>query len=428
MRGAARLSRSSSDMTRATAVPAEHAKTASRGWRIWVAPVTIMLSTLLSYIDRQVLAVLSPMILSETGLSASAYANAISAFSILYMIGNPIWGSILDYVGLRLGLLAAVALWTMASTSHAWVSGFAGFAIARAVLGFGEGAAFPGALRTASEALPPNRQSRGVALGYSGASLGAIITPLVITPVALAYGWRSAFLITGALGAIWLALWWQISLPPFLPPARRSAMKFVWPDLRERRFWVIVSSFGLGAIALGVVAYLSPLYLNRALGLTQAEVGKVVWIPMVGWEAGYFFWGWIADRFAADMPDRSRPAKIFLLLTLLSLPVAFVTLTESLAAVLALLFWATFVADGFVVMSLRVGTRIYPRDRTAMVAGIGSGSWALVQAVLLPVYGKWMDWQWYGIIFLSIALLPMAGTAMWFGLTRSERLWEKTGV
>src|SRR5688572_30180045 len=99
----------------------------AKGFRMWVAPITIMLCTLLSYIDRQVLAVLSPMILSETGLSATSYANAISAFSIFYMIGNPLWGSLLDHVGLRVGMIAAVTLWTAASTSHAWVSGFLGF-------------------------------------------------------------------------------------------------------------------------------------------------------------------------------------------------------------------------------------------------------------------------------------------------------------
>src|SRR5262245_61865223 len=209
------------------------------------------------------------------------------------MIGNPLWGSVLDYIGLRAGMLIAVGLWTAASTSHAWVTGFIGFAVARAVLGFGEGAAFPGAFRTAAQALPPEQQGRGMALGYSGASLGALITPLLVTPIAALFGWQSAFLITGALGAAWLLLWLGVAQPPFLPKTKRTSAKMAWPNLLERRFWVISASFGLGAVALGIVAYLSPLYLNRALGLTQSEIGKVVWIPMVGWEAGYFFWGWV---------------------------------------------------------------------------------------------------------------------------------------
>src|SRR5262245_51561596 len=84
------------------------------GWLVWVAPFAIMLSTLLSYIDRQVLAVLSPMILADTGLTATMYANALSAFSVAYMIGNPLWGSFLDYIGLRRGLVISVTLWTLA--------------------------------------------------------------------------------------------------------------------------------------------------------------------------------------------------------------------------------------------------------------------------------------------------------------------------
>src|SRR5262245_38699155 len=234
-----------------------------------------MLATLLSYIDRQVLAVLAPTILHDTGLSANQYTIAISAFSYAYMLGNPLWGSLLDNVGLRLGMLMAVGLWTAASASHAWVTGLMGFAVARAVLGFGEGAAFPGAYRTASESLPNDQVSRGMALGYSGASLGAIITPLLITPVALRFGWQTAFLITGGLGTTWLLLWLIIARPPFLHLKKREKVKMAWPNIFERRFWVVGSSFGLGAVALGIVAYLSPLYLSRAIGLTQAQVGHV---------------------------------------------------------------------------------------------------------------------------------------------------------
>jgi len=400
----------------------------AKGFRMWTAPATIMLATLLSYIDRNTLAALSVMILADTNMSAESYSWTISAFSIAYMIGNPLWGSVLDHVGLRAGMLVAVTLWTAASTAHAWVAGFVGFAVARAVLGFGEGAAFPGALRTAAESLPEDRQSRGMALGYSGASLGAIITPPLMNRVALAYGWRTAFLVTGLFGAVWLLVWAMVARPPFLPKHARRSGKIVWPNLADRRCWVIASSFGLGAVALGIVGYLTPLYLNRALGLTQAQLGDVLWIPLVGWEAGYFFWGWMADRYAADMPDRERPKRLFIVLTLLALPVGLITQTDSLALTLMLLFWATFVADGFVVTSLRVGTRIYPREQTAMVAGIGSASWSAVQAVVLPLYGRWVDQAWFTGIFVTMSLLPLAGTGLWLLLSRDLALWRREQV
>jgi ACS family hexuronate transporter-like MFS transporter len=245
--------------------------------------------------------------------------------------------------------------------------------------------------------------------------MGALLTPLIVTPIAVIYGWRFAFLITGALGALWLMLWLYVSRPPYLPQHEPGRMKLQWPDLRERRFWVNVSSFGLGGMALGIVGYLSPLYLNRVLGLTQIELGRVLWIPFLGWEIGYFFWGWVADRYAAHT---DRPVRIFVLLTILSLPVAFVTFTQSWQVVIGLFTWATFVADGFVVMSLRVGSRIFPKDRTAMVAGIGSGSWAAVQAVILPVYGLAFDRQWYTVCFVSMSVLPAVGTLLWLWLSK----------
>jgi ACS family hexuronate transporter-like MFS transporter len=136
--------------------------TTPRYW-VWTASVVMMVCSWLSYVDRQILAVLSPVILMDTGMSAQSYATVVSAFSLAYMIANPVWGSLLDYFGLRIGMLAAVGLWTVASASHSLMSGFWGFAAARALLGFGEGATFPGGFRTAMDSLPKEKQARGIA-------------------------------------------------------------------------------------------------------------------------------------------------------------------------------------------------------------------------------------------------------------------------
>lgn len=385
---------------------------------MWVASGVIMLCSWLSYVDRQVLAVLSPMILKDTHLSVAAYADAIAAFSVAYMVANPVWGSILDRIGLRAGMLMAVAIWTAASVSHAWVAGLLGFATARAVLGFGEGATFPGGLRTASDSLPADRRSRGMAIAYSGSTLGAIVTPLLITPIALAFGWRFAFLITGTLGALWLGLWWAVARPPWLV-ATRHTQKIVWPRLTERRFWMLVCGMGLGGAPLGTVLTLSPVYLNRVLRMTQAELGNILWAPTLGWGIGYYFWGWVADR---NVGDNQRPAGLYLLLTVLSLPIVLVTWTNSQPFVLALFFWGMFIAVGFITLSLHVAAHAYPQDQTGMVAGIGSGAWGAVQALVLPAYGHWFDQRWYALTWSSMALLPVAGTALWLWMSRRPRV------
>jgi ACS family hexuronate transporter-like MFS transporter len=389
-------------------------------WRMWLPSGVLMLSTLLSYVDRQTLSVLSPTILRDTGLNAGDYGDVGSAFQLAYMFANPLWGAILDYVGLRRGMLAAVTIWTVASVSHAWVAGFWGFAIARTLLGLGEGATFPGGFRTATDSLPPDRQGRGMALAYSGASLGAIITPLLVTPIALRFGWRAAFLITGAFGAAWLTLWLAVGRPPLLAPHQRAAtLKFQWPDVRERRLWLIFSSFGLGAVALGVVSQFSPLYLNRVMGRTQAELAWIVWIPFAGWEVGYFFWGWVADWYLKG--DLRRAARVFLLLAVLALPEALLPLFRSWPPVVAMFAWAMFVADGFVVTTLRVAAWMYPREQTALAAGVGSGAWSAVLVVLLPIFGRWFDFKWFAAIFVTMSLFPTLGTALWFWLSRVQR-------
>jgi MFS transporter, ACS family, hexuronate transporter len=334
------------------------------------------------------------------------------------MIGNLVWGSLLDFVGLRLGMLIAVGLWTVASSAHSLVSGIMGFTMAQAVLGFGEGATFPGGLRTAADSLPLNKQSRGMGISYSGASVGAIVAPLIVTPVALRFGWRAAFIATGMVGVFWLTLWWFVARAPLLPPGIRKTGKITWPNMRERRFWLLVVNFGLGGAALGPTLYLSPLYLNRVMGLSQAQLGKILWIPAVVWEFGYYFWGWVGDRFVRDNP---RPLRLYLLLTVLALFPAFLTRVDSWPIVLAFFSWAMFIAVGFIVMSLHLGARAYPRDQTGMVAGVGSAAWSAVVAILMKIYGPLFDRHLFSAIFISLSVIPILGTALWWWIGRNAK-------
>src|SRR5215471_20554508 len=129
-------------------------------WR-WTPAATMLAVSLISYIDRITLALLAPTILKETGLSNEEYGYIISAFSIAYMLANPVWGRILDRAGLRKGMLTAVSCWTAASVAHAFAGGLWGFGAARTLLGFGEGATFPGGLRTVVVTLPRELRGRG---------------------------------------------------------------------------------------------------------------------------------------------------------------------------------------------------------------------------------------------------------------------------
>ena len=375
--------------TRAASVVATSRQRAT-DWRMWVPCIGMALCSWLSFVDRQVLTILSPTIIRDTGLTPQNFTDAASFFFLAYTLGNPVWGSVLDFVGLRVGMLLAVAVWTGASASHALMGSFAGFAAARAVLGLGEGATFPGGLRTAVESLPAHLRARAIALSFSGGTLGAVMMPLLLGPLAIQYGWRVAFMATAGLGVAWLIIWTAIARPPFLPKAPPKTAKVSWPNFLERRVWALMFSYALPAISPGPVLTILSLYLNGRLKLTQTEVNQLAWIPPLTWGIGYFFWGWAADRYAAN---NRRPIGMFLLLTVASLTLGFTTATTSVALAMALISFSTFIGGGFQMVALKVGSYAFPRERAAMMTGIASGSWSLVNFLLLRAIGPWTGWM-----------------------------------
>jgi ACS family hexuronate transporter-like MFS transporter len=374
----------------------------------------------LSFVDRQVLNILSPTIIKDTGLTPADFTNATSFFFLTYTLGNPIWGSVLDRVGLRVGMLLAVGVWTAASMSHAFMASFAGFALARAVLGLGEGGTFPGGLRTAVETLPANLRARGIALSFSGGTIGAVMMPLLLGPLAIEYGWKAAFIATGALGATWLVIWAAIARPPFLPKSAHMTSKMAWPNLAERRVWALMASYALPAISPGPVLTIVAIYLAQRFHMTQTDINYVAWIPPLAWGLGYFFWGWAADRYAANNP---RPVGMFLLLTAISVTLGLVTMTSSVPLAIGLISLSTFIGGGFQMVALKVGSYAFPREQSAMMSGIASGSWSLVNFILLQAIGprsSLMDNQQWDAIFWIIALLPVVGIGAWMVLSRNQ--------
>ena len=350
----------------------------------------MLLVSLISYIDRNTLALLIPTIMQDTHLSAEKYGFIVSAFSIAYMISNPLWGGLLDRLGLRVGMTAAVSFWTAASVAHSFATGFWSFAIARTGLGVGEGATFPGGLRAVVQTLRPAEQARGLAVAYSGGSLGAIVTPFVIMPIFLKWGWRPAFLFTGAIGLVWLAIWSVVSRRPDIrdwkPPA--TAKPVALPRLNDPRLWGFILAYGLGTTPLGFVMYAAAIYLSQALGKDQVFIGKVLWIPPLGWEVGYFLWGWIMDRMtAAGVPRTTAVRRLMLTAMFLSLPLAAVPWMTSTWLVLFELFFAMIVMVGFVTPPVAWATDVFSSSNAGLVAGIGAGSYGMIVALTMPVFG-----------------------------------------
>jgi ACS family hexuronate transporter-like MFS transporter len=387
----------------------------------WIPAFSMLAVSLISYIDRNTLAILAPTILRETGLSAQQYGFIISAFSIAYMLANPVWGWALDRYGLRRGMISAVACWTVASVSHAFAGGFAGFAAARAALGFGEGATFPGGLRTVAQTLPAEQRGRGLAVAYSGGSLGAILAPLIVTPIYQWWGWRAAFWFTGVVGLAWLGLWSVVSRRPEI---RGHAVAAVTPSRGPRAadpaLWALLTSYALGALPLAFVIYSAPLYLAKPLGCSQEFIGRVLWLPPLGWEAGYFFWGWMADR--GSMPMRG----LILIAGALSLPFAVIPQLGGVTATIALLCLASFAASGFIVLPVTHSNRVYGGGHAGLIAGAGAGAWSAAVALVMPWFGRLFDQRAYDSAFWIAAAFPVLGTVSWLALSAAAARADAT--
>ncbi|BDC50149.1 hypothetical protein F183_A24650 [Bryobacterales bacterium F-183] len=387
----------------------------------WVPILSMMLVSLISYIDRNTLALLAPVILKETELSNQQYGYIISAFSFAYMAGNPIWGILLDRFGLRNGMTAAVSLWTAASTAHAFASGLLSFGVARFFLGFGEGATFPGGLRTAVQTLPASDRSKGIAISYSGGSLGAVVTPWIIGPIAAAYGWRMAFLFTGIIGTLWILYWRLLSRRPDLAqlPQQTAAAEPATLNWRDSRIWAFMCCYGIAGFPLAFILYHASLYFVQGMGRTQNEMSKVLWIPPLGWEIGYFFWGWVTDRFGLSL--RLQAITLAALMT----PLAAIPYVTSYPASLALMFLAMFAGAGFIINAMAYATRELPSRRAGLIAGIGAGSWSAVLAVLAPGFGRLFDLRNYPLAFALATAVSIGGAVAFIALAKPE---NKSGV
>ena len=140
----------------------------------------------------------------------------------------------------------------------------------------------------------------------------------------------------------------------------------------------------------------------------------MLWIPPVGWEIGYFFWGYVIDRaLTGESAGSARRWRIMAMAAVLGLPLALTPLASSSLGVLALLFVATFAAGGFIMLAVSYATSVYSTASSSLISGLGSGAWSGVVALAMPSFGRLLDQHHYGLAFAIVAACPAAGFALW---------------
>ena len=173
----------------------------------WTICALVFFATTVNYLDRQVISLLKSVLSTELKWDDGDYANIEIAFKLFYSFGMIIAGRVVDKLGTKKGYAMATGLWSLAAIGHAFANSAFGFMIARAALGVTEAGNFPAAIKSTAEWFPKKERALATGIFNSGTNIGAIVAPLTVPLIALYWGWQWAFILTGLIGFIWLALW-----------------------------------------------------------------------------------------------------------------------------------------------------------------------------------------------------------------------------
>ena len=311
-----------------------------RGLRWWIAGL-LMLATIVNYIDRQCLGVASTEIKSDLGMDKVTFGYVVSAFLITYGLMQPVVGRLMDWLGTRLGFMLAVGWWSVANMLHGLAGSWQSLAFYRVLLGIGEAGNFPGSVKTIGEWFPPRQRTIGTGIFNSGASIGVVVAGPLVALILWKMNWRMAFVITGALGFLWIALWAIFYRPfekhPWLtakernmvlegqkelavadtPPERVDWRHFlaqhgVWatiwawicaesrawlPIVAQRNFWGIAVTRFLAEPAWQFIMFFLPGFLREELGLTLGQFAFWGILPYVAADLGCLFGGFLPPIF-----------------------------------------------------------------------------------------------------------------------------------
>jgi MFS transporter, ACS family, hexuronate transporter len=180
----------------------------------WLICGMVFFATTVNYLDRAVISLLKTYLEKDFNWSETDYGNLVIAFQLSYAIGMLGVGRVIDKIGTKLGYALSSTLWSVAAMAHALATSTLGFGIARSFLGITEAGNFPSAIKAVAEWFPKRERALATGIFNSGANIGAIIAPLTVPIIAETWGWQWAFILTGAVGFIWLVLWMLVYESP----------------------------------------------------------------------------------------------------------------------------------------------------------------------------------------------------------------------
>ncbi|MBS1134537.1 MAG: major facilitator superfamily 1 [Burkholderiaceae bacterium] len=354
----------------------------------------IFCAAALNYVDRQVLALLKPILQGEFAWDNQDFAHLGSVFQLSAAIALPFVGWFVDRIGVRWGYLIAVGVWSLAGIAHAFATSMQQFVTARAVLAVAESVHTPAAVKSMATYLPIKERSLGIGLMNTAPNVGAILTPLLIPPIALAFGWKAAFIVTGALGFVWILFWWPSvrNLEPVHPetvPTAAIRSTVVWSQLfRDRRTWAFVGAKLLVDQVWWFILFWTPDFFHRVFGMSQAQLGWPIAIIYTMAAIGALSSGMLFPRLLDKgyAVDRARKLPM-LVYALLILPVPLAITVGSPWTAALIIGLALFAHQGFMTNLFGLAADVVPPSVVATVIALGAVAGNLSGTAIIELAG-----------------------------------------
>ncbi|WP_109483979.1 MFS transporter [Paraburkholderia sp. C35] len=373
----------------------------------WTVCALLFFATVINYMDRQILGLLAPLLQHEIGWTQVQYGRIVIAFSAFYAIGLLFFGRVVDWLGTRISYAAAMLVWSIAAMLHAAVGSVMGFAMVRALLGIGEGGNFPSAIKTTAEWFPRRERALATGIFNSGANIGAVFAPAIIPPIAVIYGWRAAFVIIGAIGIVWLAVWLVVyrsndgsNADEALEETRDDADSLdarnanagapSWGQLiRKRETWAFLIGKFLTDPVWWFYLFWLPKWLNESRGMDMQHIGLPLVVIYAITTVGSIGGGWISSSLLRKGGSVNAARKTAMLICACCvLPIAFVSQVDNLWVAVGIVGLAAAAHQGWSANLFTTASDLFPRRALGAVVGIGGMAGSVGGVLFSEVIGQ----------------------------------------
>lgn len=373
----------------------------------------IFFCAVINYIDRQALSVAAPTITKLFHMSNTDYSRVLFCFLLAYALFQPLCGWLLDRIGTVAGFAIAVVWWSVACALHAFAQGPVSFGAFRFLLGAGEAALIPASIKAITEWLPVHQRAAGIGIMNSGISFGGMIATPIVAALLIKTGWQVMFVVTGALGLLWLFAWLML-IPRLTKAAEAPVVSAVKLDyralLRRREILGIILARVISDPAWYFYMFWLPSYLSSQRGFDMKALRDYGWIPFFTATVGALFSGWLATRLLKRgwSTDRTRKSILLLAATLMPLGVM-VTFVPNVWLAFALISLVTLLIQIWATSLFAIPSDLFPPSQVASVVGFATATGS-ASAMLFQLFaGELVDRFSYAPVFVIVALMhPVA--------------------